>query len=75
MKPSVLYTSQGRTYKELLNLFQLSSFILMGIQLQGICISLNSQPIPTAKRIQLQALVLTCCFRTDQVSAREARSA
>lgn len=40
MKLSVLYTSQGRMYKELLNLFQLSSFILMGIQLQGIRISL-----------------------------------
>lgn len=40
MKLSVLYTSQGRMYKELLNLFQFSSFILMGIQLQGICISL-----------------------------------
>lgn len=41
MKLSVLYTSQGRTYKELLNLFQFNSFILMGIQLQGIHISLG----------------------------------
>lgn len=40
MKLSVLYISQGRMYKELLNLFQFSSFILMGIQLQGIRISL-----------------------------------
>jgi len=41
MKLSVLYTSLGRTYKELLNPFQFSSFILMGIQLQGIRISLR----------------------------------
>lgn len=40
MKLSVLYTSQGRMNKELLNLFQFGSLILMGIQLQGICIGL-----------------------------------